>query len=444
MTATSGLIGGLLAVGAARLTGEVTRQLAAASLLAVVGLVVAHAANNMINDYFDLEGGVDTDDYVRALYAPHPILSGWVTKRQLGAAILLANAIDLAIMLSLHGRAARSSSRSPWPGLFISVFYVAPPIRLKHLGLGEPGVFLVWGPLMVVGTFFVATGAIPAGRGSPRCPTRSSSRPSCSGSTSTRSRPTRRRASGRCRSSSASGAPALVAQVLMIAFYPIVVGAALVGWIGPWVALVLLGLPRLLEVARDVLDAAAGDAAAQLRRLAAVVRRRRLRPHPARRRPAGPRPAPERAAADHAALGLSRGAAGRPHHRSCTDGRSRRRHASSIRALLPRWHAAVQPSAMLLWTQRAARMTRPSRREPAMRWPIQCLSTRSTRARATARHVREADRRAMYARPGRPATPRRRRRGSSDGCTPARAGAASSGVAARCRGRSGQQPANPS
>ena len=46
-------------------------------------------------------------------------------------------------------------------GLFISVFYVAPPIRLKHIGLGEPGVFIVWGPLMTVGTFFVATGADP-------------------------------------------------------------------------------------------------------------------------------------------------------------------------------------------------------------------------------------------------------------------------------------------
>ena len=28
----------------------------------------------MINDYFDTTGGIDTDDYVRALYAPHPIL----------------------------------------------------------------------------------------------------------------------------------------------------------------------------------------------------------------------------------------------------------------------------------------------------------------------------------------------------------------------------------
>jgi 1,4-dihydroxy-2-naphthoate octaprenyltransferase len=39
-----------------------------------------------------------------------------------------------------------------------------------------------------------------------------------------------------------------VAQALMIAFYPIVLVAALIGWIGPWVALVVLGIPRLLAV----------------------------------------------------------------------------------------------------------------------------------------------------------------------------------------------------
>src|SRR4029079_16192211 len=161
VAATSGLIGALLAVGAARLTGEVTINWLYL-VLAVVGLVVAHAANNMINDYFDLEGGVDTDDYVRALYAPHPILSGWETKRELGAAIVLANAVDLAIMLFLTAARGRLVIAFALAGLFISVFYVAPPIRLKHHGLGEPGVFIVWGPLMVVGTFFVATGQIPA------------------------------------------------------------------------------------------------------------------------------------------------------------------------------------------------------------------------------------------------------------------------------------------
>ena len=40
----------------------------------------------------------------------------------------------------------------------------------------------------------------------------------------------------------------LVAQGLMVAFYPIVLVAALFGFIGPWVALVILGIPRLVQV----------------------------------------------------------------------------------------------------------------------------------------------------------------------------------------------------
>ena len=33
--------------------------------------------------------------------------------------------------------------------------------RTAACGLGEPGVFLVWGPLMIGGTYFVATGTVP-------------------------------------------------------------------------------------------------------------------------------------------------------------------------------------------------------------------------------------------------------------------------------------------
>jgi 1,4-dihydroxy-2-naphthoate octaprenyltransferase len=42
----------------------------------------------------------------------------------------------------------------------------------------------------------------------------------------------------------------LVAQVLMIAFYALVLLAVVVGWIGPWVALVVLGIPRLVASLR--------------------------------------------------------------------------------------------------------------------------------------------------------------------------------------------------
>ena len=247
MTVTSGLIGGLLAIGAQQLTGEVTVHWGYLAL-AVIGLVVAHAANNMINDYFDLEGGVDTEDYVRALYAPHPILSGWVTKRQLATAILIANTIDLAILVVLVLARGPLVAAFALGGLFISVFYVAPPIRLKHIGLGEPGVFVVWGPLMVVGTFFVATGQIPPWVWVASLPYAILVTTVLFGKHIDKIDADRKKGVRTMPVILGERRARLVAQVLMIAFYPIVIGSAVVGWIGPWVLLVALGIPRLVEV----------------------------------------------------------------------------------------------------------------------------------------------------------------------------------------------------
>ena len=249
MTVTSGLIGGLLAVGAERLLGGFAVDYGLLAL-AVLGLVVAHAANNMINDYFDLEGGVDTDDYVRAQYAPHPILSGWVTKHQLGAAILVANAIDLAILLVLVSQRGPLVATFALGGLFVSVFYVAPPIRLKHIGLGEPGVFLVWGPLMVGGTFFVATGQLPGWVWIASLPYAILVTTVLFGKHIDKIEADKRKGVRTMPVLLSERNARLVAQALMIVFYPIVLAAALVGWIGPWVAVVVLGIPRLVQVLR--------------------------------------------------------------------------------------------------------------------------------------------------------------------------------------------------
>src|SRR5689334_6712296 len=156
MTLTSGLIGGLLAAA----TAPAPRWDLFA--LALVGLVVAHACNNMINDYFDTTGGVDTAEYTRALYAPHPILSGLVSKRGLVATIAAFNLLDLAILLVLVVARGWPVAAFALAGLFVSVFYVAPPLKLKHHGLGEPGVFVVWGPFMIGGTYYVTAGTLPA------------------------------------------------------------------------------------------------------------------------------------------------------------------------------------------------------------------------------------------------------------------------------------------
>jgi 1,4-dihydroxy-2-naphthoate octaprenyltransferase len=155
MTITSAVIGGVLAAGDRNANWIYFAA-------ALIGLTLAHAANNMINDYFDLEEGVDTDEYVRAQYAPHPVLSGMISKKGLLLAIAVLNLIDLAILLFLTEVRGWPVAAFAIAGLFISIFYVAPPLKLKHRGLGEPGVFLVWGPLMIGGTYYATAGTMPA------------------------------------------------------------------------------------------------------------------------------------------------------------------------------------------------------------------------------------------------------------------------------------------
>ena len=247
MTIWSGLIGGLLAVTAVRTTTGLTVDYWLLTI-SVVGLVLAHAANNMINDYFDSSGGVDTPGYVRALYAPHPILSGWVTRRQLAAAIIAVNVIDAGLMLYLTAVRGPLILVFALAGLFISVFYVAPPIRLKHHGLGEPGVFLVWGPLMVGGTFLAATGTIPGWVLLVSVPYallvtsvlfgKHIDKIEADAAIGVRTLPV---ILGESRART-------VGSWLMIAFYPLTVLAVVVGLLGPWVLLVVLGIPRLLSV----------------------------------------------------------------------------------------------------------------------------------------------------------------------------------------------------
>jgi 1,4-dihydroxy-2-naphthoate polyprenyltransferase len=155
MTITAAAIAGLLAA----FQDEHVRW--ALFALAAAGLVLAHVANNLMNDLFDLEVGADTDSYPRALYAPHPVLSGTISRRGLLTAAVVVNAADLAILVVLLVFRGWPMAVFALSGFALSVAYTAPPLRLKKHGLGEPTVLVVWGPLMVGGTYYAATGHLP-------------------------------------------------------------------------------------------------------------------------------------------------------------------------------------------------------------------------------------------------------------------------------------------
>lgn len=153
MTLTAGLIAGLLAVGAPEVGW-------AWWALAVAGILLAHMANNLMNDLFDLDVGNDTEAYPRALYAPHPVLSGLTSRRGLIVAAVVVNLVDIGICAVLFWARGWPVVAFAAAGFVLSYAYTAPPLRLKKIGLGELDVFLTWGPLMVGGCYFAATGSI--------------------------------------------------------------------------------------------------------------------------------------------------------------------------------------------------------------------------------------------------------------------------------------------
>jgi 1,4-dihydroxy-2-naphthoate octaprenyltransferase len=158
MTAIAVLIGILLAASA----GSFGLREAGLALLVLIGSIAAHAGNNLLNDYIDVREGIDRAGYFRTEYAPHPILSGQLSKNQvlLGAAVL--HAIDLIVLIVLIAAVGWGIAGFALAGLFLSIAYVAPPLSFKRRGLGELTAAVVWGPLMIVGAYYALRGVAPA------------------------------------------------------------------------------------------------------------------------------------------------------------------------------------------------------------------------------------------------------------------------------------------
>jgi 1,4-dihydroxy-2-naphthoate octaprenyltransferase len=119
-----------------------------------IGLILAHASNNIFNDYTDFIRGVDKDNYYRNIYGAQPIASGLMTKRQHLTYFAVTALFALAFGVYLISYTGFNATAWILLGLgaFFLLFYTWP---LKGLALGEIAVLIVWGPLMIGGGYFV-------------------------------------------------------------------------------------------------------------------------------------------------------------------------------------------------------------------------------------------------------------------------------------------------
>ncbi len=129
-------------------------------LLALIGVILLHGGANVVNDYFDYRYAVDTTRVSGSFGQESRVLiRGLLTPRQVLAIGLglYASAIPIGLyLIAMHGWTILWLGVS---GLVTGICYTARPVALKYKALGEIAVFVMFGPLMVSGAYFVQTGA---------------------------------------------------------------------------------------------------------------------------------------------------------------------------------------------------------------------------------------------------------------------------------------------
>lgn len=152
MTFVSTCLAGILAYGSGSFSIPIF-------MLTMIGLLIAHMAANMTNDWYDVKHGVDANAPT-AEYRPHPLLFGELDKNAYKKVIFSLYGVGLLISLYLTWLRGVPVLIFSAIGVVLGVLYTADPVKLKHRSVGEVSVFLAYGPLMVGGAYYVLTGVV--------------------------------------------------------------------------------------------------------------------------------------------------------------------------------------------------------------------------------------------------------------------------------------------
>jgi len=132
-------------------------------LLALFGTICAHLGANIFNDYYDhLTGDDDNNpDFTPFSGGSRMIQDGKLTPRQVaraGASAFIIT-IVLGIILMIYSKKPELIIFGML-GLILGFTYTALPVKLSYRGLGELAIFLAFGPVTVTGAYFSQTGSI--------------------------------------------------------------------------------------------------------------------------------------------------------------------------------------------------------------------------------------------------------------------------------------------
>ncbi|NQT79902.1 MAG: prenyltransferase [Candidatus Aminicenantes bacterium] len=135
-------------------------------LLAFFGACFLHISCNVANDYFDFKSGNDASNQnalVPFSGGSRMVLDGFVKPKEAMAVSIffavLGSAIGFYLNIVLEGNYILFIGLA---ALFFVFSYNGFPVRLVNKGWGEVAIFLAWGPLMVLGAYYVQANSFPS------------------------------------------------------------------------------------------------------------------------------------------------------------------------------------------------------------------------------------------------------------------------------------------
>ena len=130
--------------------------------LTFFGAAFFHVAANVINDYFDHRSGVDETNLTPTPFAggSRLIQRGMFSERQTRNLAFIFYTLGALMGLGLIYLVGWPVLLFGFAGFLAGYFYTSPPFQLAHHGLGEIAVGLGFGPIILLGAYWVQTGQI--------------------------------------------------------------------------------------------------------------------------------------------------------------------------------------------------------------------------------------------------------------------------------------------